>query len=84
MAKISVKVTPNSRENSVLRDVDLFENVIFKVKVSAQPQDGKANEAVIKIIAQYFKILKKNVKIISGLTSGFKILEIYDENFLAK
>ena len=38
--------------------------------------DGKANDAVIAILADYFEVSKSKVKIVGGLKSRNKIIEI--------
>ena len=45
------------------------------VKVKEPPTKGKANKAVIKVLARYFNA---NVRIISGTKSRKKIVEIED------
>lgn len=58
--KISVKVIPNAKQNEIVSD-SFDENNIrtLKIKVNQVPEDGKANKAVIEMIAKYFKIKKK-------------------------
>jgi len=46
------------------------------VRVTATPEKGKANEKVIKLLAKHFKVAKSQVKIIRGLTSRNKTVEI--------
>jgi uncharacterized protein YggU (UPF0235/DUF167 family) len=70
--KIFVKVKPRAKNDSLIR---IDEN-IFLASVKAIPEKGKANEAVINLLAQYFKISKNNIKIISGLSSKNKIIEV--------
>ena len=48
----------------------------YVVRVKAMPQDGKANEAVIELLAKHFKVAKSNVKIVTGLTSRNKIVDV--------
>ena len=75
--KISVKVIPNAKQNEVVDDsVDLLGARILKVKVNQPPEDGKANKAVIEVLAEYFKVRKNAVSIIAGETSRNKIIEI--------
>jgi uncharacterized protein (TIGR00251 family) len=73
---ITVKVTPNAKENSIKEETDLFGNVIYKIKTTAKPKDGEANEVVIEIISKHFKIAKRDVKIIKGLSGRVKVVEI--------
>jgi hypothetical protein len=75
--KISVKVIPNAKQNEVVDDAfDLLGARILKVKVNQPPEDGKANKAVIELLAEYFKVRKSAISIIAGETSRNKIIEI--------
>ena len=77
--KISVKVIPNAKQNEVVDDAfDLLGARILKVKVNQPPEDGRANKAVIEILADYFKVKKSAVVIVTGETSRNKIIEIRD------
>lgn len=48
----------------------------LKVRVSAAPEKGKANSAVIAIIAQTLGISLGSVRIVAGQTSAQKTIEI--------
>lgn len=48
----------------------------FKIWVKEAPTEGKANEAVIKILADHFGIATSRVEIISGRTVKKKIIKI--------
>ena len=77
MEKYTIKVIPNANEDKVIEEIkDLFGNLHIKVKSTKPPEDGKANEAVIKIIAKHFKIAKRDVRIIKGFTSRIKLIEV--------
>lgn len=41
----------------------------YIVSVQEPPVDGKANQAIIKILAEYFKVSKSEIIVISGATS---------------
>ncbi len=71
MKLIQIKVIPNAKKPEVIEKDNLF-----KVKVSAPAIEGKANKAVIKILAEYFKVKSKQVSIIKGETSNLKIIKI--------
>jgi uncharacterized protein (TIGR00251 family) len=73
---ITVKVTPNAKENSIKEEVDLFDNTIYKIKTTAKPKDNEANESIIEIIAKHFKVAKRDVNIVKGLSGRMKIVEI--------
>jgi len=44
----------------------------LKLKVKAKAQEGKANQELIKFLADFFQIAKKNLEIISGEKSRRK------------
>lgn len=74
--QIKIKVYPNSKTNEFIEEKDMFENITYKIKTTQAPEDGKANKAVIEIIAKHFKVAKSKVKIISGLTFKEKWVEV--------
>lgn len=48
----------------------------LKIRLAAPPVDGKANEALIKFIAEALKLPKSAVNLKSGQTSRRKVLEV--------
>lgn len=68
---LSVLVKPGSKTDSVEK---LGEDLVVRTK--ARAVDGKANEAVVKLIAEYLGIPKTRVRIKSGLASRHKVIEI--------
>jgi uncharacterized protein (TIGR00251 family) len=71
--KIQVKVKPNSRTEEVSQEGDSF-----IVKVKEPPKEGKANQAVIKLLAQHFGVPQSQVRILSGFRSRSKVIEIIE------
>ena len=69
---INVRVSPRSSKNEVAQMPDGN----LKIKMTAVPVDGKANEALIKILSRYFNVAKSHIKIKKGLTGRDKIVEI--------
>ncbi len=69
--KIQVKVKPNSRTEEVSREGDSF-----MVKVKEPPKEGKANRAVIKLLAEFFGVPQSQVRISSGFMSRNKVIEV--------
>lgn len=70
--KIFIYAKTNMHENSV----EKIDENHFRVSTKEKPIKGKANLAIIKILANYFDIPKNNVVIVSGLRSKIKIIEI--------
>jgi len=71
--KLFVGVKPNARENSI----EKITETEFKISVKEPPVSGRANEAVVELLADYFKVSKSNVRIISGFASRKKIIEVF-------
>lgn len=70
--KISVKVKPNARENSI----KLVNTGNYEVKVSVPPEKGKANKKVIELLAKELKIAKSRIILVKGETSREKLFQI--------
>jgi uncharacterized protein (TIGR00251 family) len=71
--KIQVKVKPNSKTAEVSQEGDSF-----IVKAKEPPKEGKANQAVIKLLAQHFGVPQSQVRILSGFRSRSKVIEIIE------
>jgi uncharacterized protein len=52
------------------------ETVTYKISVKEAPVDGKANEAIIKALSEYFEVSKSSITLVSGQTSKQKVFEI--------
>ena len=48
----------------------------LKARVAAPPEDGKANTALIALLASAFEVRKADVRIASGASSRVKTIEI--------
>ena len=66
---VNIKIVPNSSKNEIV----LEENFV-KVKITAQPIEGKANKALIEFLAKNFKIPKTSIEIVRGETSKEKTI----------
>jgi uncharacterized protein (TIGR00251 family) len=72
MKRIYVKVSPKSSRNEI---VQISEGE-YKVKLTAAPVDGKANEALIEILAKHFEVAKSCISIVGGKSTKTKIVDI--------
>lgn len=70
--KITVRVKPNARKNRVEKRDDGS----YLVSVTPPPADGKANEKVIEVLAEYFDKPQRCFKIVHGVSSRQKIIEV--------
>lgn len=76
MLKISVQVHPQAKKNLVKKVSDNQQDV-YHVYLTESPIKGQANQALIKILAEYFKCKSSQVFITKGETSKKKLVEIY-------
>lgn len=70
--KLFLKVKTGAKEEKIQK----IDDINYAVSVKARPEKGKANSAIAKLFASYFKVSPSAVKIISGRTSKRKIMEI--------
>lgn len=70
--RIYAKVTPRAGKSEIIK----ISEGEYKVKVTAPPEKGKANEAVIKLMAEYLKVPKSSINIVAGKTTRIKIIDI--------
>lgn len=69
---IQVKVKPRSRKEEIIK----LSGNTYEVKVNAPPEGGRANNRLIELLAEYFRVPKRSITIIRGHTSKVKLLEI--------
>ncbi len=76
---LTLRISPNASKNEIIK-----EDAGIKVKITAQPIDGKANKALIEFLSKQFKIPKSYFEIIRGETSKDKTILIKnaDINYL--
>lgn len=70
--KITVRVKPKSKREYIKRNG----NLEFTVAVNEVPEKGKANQAVIKLLAEFFNLTVSSITLISGQASRQKVFEI--------
>ncbi len=74
MRTLQVKVKPNARTAELSEQPD----GTWLAKVKAPPVDGKANEAVIALVAEHFGVRKAQVTIKSGAAARLKLIQVDD------
>ena len=70
--RISVRVTPNAREASVLK----VGEASFEVRVDERAIGGLANKRLLELLSRHFKVPKSRVWIVSGARSRDKVIEV--------
>ena len=75
MRILKVKVKPGAREEALTQLADGS----WQANVKAPPVDGKANAALIALVAGHFGVLKRQVSIRSGAGGRMKLVQIEEE-----
>ena len=65
---VSVRVTPRARRN----EVGGVTNGMLQVRTTAPPADGKANQAVIKLLAKFIGVAPSRITLLRGTASRNK------------
>lgn len=84
--KIFVKVKAGAKEDKLTVPESIQANLWpedkeiewYTVQVKALPKQGKANDSVIKILAEHFGVTQSRIRLIRGATSKQKAFEIKD------
>ncbi len=69
---LEVKVDPRSSRNEIAGVMDKT----IRIKLTAPPVGGAANELLIELLADKFKIRKKDVVIMKGESSRHKLIKL--------
>jgi uncharacterized protein (TIGR00251 family) len=70
--RLAVRITPNAKKTEVAG----VQGDALKLKLQAQPIEGKANEALIKYLAKVLSVPKNAVTITHGHTNKKKLVEV--------
>ena len=75
--RFAVRLTPKGGRDAIAGwQQDASGKRYLRARVSAPPENGKANQALIRLIAKALHVGSSSVQIVSGATSRIKIVEI--------
>ena len=75
--RVRLKVTPKAKRNQFGGLLDEPDGgKALKVSVTAAPEGGKANGAVIALLAKEWGVAKSAISVVSGATDRRKLVEI--------
>ena len=72
MARFTVKVHPRARRSAVTGRL----GDAWKLDLTAPPIEGKANDECVRLLAEVAGVPRARVRIVTGLTSRTKVVEI--------
>jgi uncharacterized protein (TIGR00251 family) len=70
--RLAVQITPNAKKTEVIGVLD----DALKLRLQAQPIEGKANEALVKYLAAALSVPRSAVTVTHGLTNKRKLIEV--------
>ena len=70
--RLAVKVVPNASRTCVVGEID----GALKVAVAAPPEKGKANKAVVRLIARVLGLRANRVAVVAGHTTAQKLIHV--------
>lgn len=71
-SSFAVKVQPRARKNAVTGEI----GDAIKISLTAPPLEGRANQALIELLAQLLKVSRSSIKIAAGQNSRRKVVVI--------
>ncbi|MDQ1187255.1 DUF167 domain-containing protein [Agrobacterium larrymoorei] len=78
--ELRVRLTPSGGRDAIDGvETDAEGQAYVKARVTAVPEDGKANKALIALLSKTLKISKSSISFVSGETSRKKILRLEGE-----
>ncbi|HEY3133492.1 MAG TPA: DUF167 domain-containing protein [Gemmatimonadaceae bacterium] len=72
VVRLSIRLQPRSSRNEIVG----LQGDSLKVRVTAPPVEGMANEALIDFLSGALKISRRNLCIVSGHSSRAKVIEV--------
>jgi uncharacterized protein (TIGR00251 family) len=72
MARLTVRVHPRARRTEITGQM----GDAWKLSLAAPPVDGKANDECIRFFAEWAGVPRSRVRIVLGMTSRTKVVEI--------
>ncbi|MBP3959078.1 DUF167 domain-containing protein [Gemmata sp. G18] len=69
-AALAVRVQPKAKRNAVLGE----RAGALRVSVTAPPEDGRANDAVLALLREHFKLQRSQLALLSGQTNRNKVI----------
>jgi uncharacterized protein (TIGR00251 family) len=74
-AALTIRVTPRSSRNEVS---GILNDGTVKIRLTAPPVDGKANDALVEFLAEVLEVPRSRIEIVAGQTGRDKLVSILD------
>ncbi len=72
---LAIRVTPRASHNEI---VEVLSDGTIKVRLTAPPVEGKANQALIDFLARVLDVPPSAIEVVAGATGRDKLVSIED------
>jgi hypothetical protein len=72
---LAVRVIPRSKKDEF---VEIMEDGVIKIRLTAPPVEGKANQALIRLLSKALSVPESSVSVVAGSKNRDKIVSIED------
>lgn len=75
--RVAVRLTPRARQNRLDGLARLADGTpVSEASVSAPPQEGRANEALLQLLAKQWQVPRRDLALVGGLKSRRKLVRV--------
>jgi uncharacterized protein (TIGR00251 family) len=74
-AALAIRVTPRASRNEI---VEVLSDGTVRIRLTAPPVEGKANEALVEFLSKVLDIAPSRIEIVAGVTGRDKLVSILD------
>jgi uncharacterized protein len=75
--KLAVRLTPRAKADRLLGVAATTEGRrVVRASVTAPPEDGRANEALLQLLARVWQLSRRDLAIVAGATSRHKTVNV--------
>lgn len=74
-AALAIRVTPRARKDEI---VEILSDQTIKIRLTAPPVEGKANQALIEFLAKVLDVPRSKIDIVAGVNGRDKLVSILD------
>ncbi len=82
--RIIIKAKPSAKEERVEKITqptfefadDKQKEIVYKIWIREPPENGKANEAIIRLLSKHFGTNRSQVRLVLGAKGKMKVFEI--------
>ncbi|RPI83326.1 MAG: YggU family protein [Chloroflexi bacterium] len=72
---LAIRVTPRASRNQI---VEILTDGTVKIRLTAPPVEGKANEELIRFLSKILDVAPSRLEIVAGATGRDKLVSILD------